>query len=138
MPDGMAPPRAFQKKVVDAIDAVMERVEDLSRLLNEYGYVTPTNRCRDRKGRAGRASRSRTRGGGIMLICNECATGDTESPDARFEGTLREYVRHELVVNDQDEPVHDEGIISEPLGDGRTYRCHSFASEGYDVVWRSR
>ena len=69
-----------------------------------------------------------------MLICTECTAGGTDSPDARFE--RREYVRHELVVNDQDEPVHEEGIISEPLGDGRTYRCLS--CEGYDVVWRSR
>ena len=41
MPDGMAP-EGLPEKVVDAIDAVMERVEQLSRLLDEYGYVTPT------------------------------------------------------------------------------------------------
>ena len=59
----------------------------------------------------------------MALNGDECGAGTDTRPDARFE--RREYVRRETFVDRHDEPVDDEGIISDPLGAERTYRCLS-------------
>ena len=64
-----------------------------------------------------------------MLTCQSCAAGTEAGTDARFE--RREYVRLETIVDAGDEPVHDEGIVSDPLGTERTYRRLSCG--GYEV-----
>ena len=66
----------------------------------------------------------------MALMCDECGAGS--GTDARFE--RREYVRRETFVDRDDQPVDDEGIISDPLGAERTYRCLSCG--GHDVEWR--
>lgn len=68
-----------------------------------------------------------------MLTCGECGAGDKDRPESRFE--RREYVRHEIFVDRNDEPVQDEGIIGDPLGAERTYRCLSCG--GHDVRYVS-
>ena len=66
-----------------------------------------------------------------MLTCSnrECPSNGSEDPGAGFE--RREYVRHEILVDRNDEPKNDEGIITDPLGAERTYRCLSCG--GHDV-----
>lgn len=68
-----------------------------------------------------------------MLICGDCGAGTRDKPDATFE--RREYVRHEIFFNRHDEPVQDEGIIGDPLGAERTYRC--LTCGGHEVRYRS-
>ena len=58
-----------------------------------------------------------------MLTCGSCGAGAEAGTGARFE--RGEYVRLETIVDAGDEPVHDEGVLSEPLGAERTYRCLS-------------
>lgn len=65
-----------------------------------------------------------------MLTCRSCGAGTEAGADARFE--RREYVRMKTIVDPGDEPVHDEGVVSEPLGTESTYRCLSCG--GHDVV----
>ena len=70
----------------------------------------------------------------MALICDECGRQAVKkSPTAPFE--RREYLRHEIFVNRHDEPVQDEGIIGDPLGAERTYRCLSCG--GHDVRYRN-
>ncbi|MDP9480229.1 MAG: hypothetical protein M3R38_31970 [Actinomycetota bacterium] len=65
-----------------------------------------------------------------MLTCRSCGAGrGDDARDARFE--RREYVRLETIVDPDDAPVHDEGVVSEPLGTQTTYRCLSCS--GHDV-----
>ena len=66
-----------------------------------------------------------------MLTCSnrECPSNGPDDPGAGFE--RREYVRHEILVDRDDEPKNDEGIITDPLGAERTYRCLSCG--GHDV-----
>lgn len=64
-----------------------------------------------------------------MLNCGSCGAGAEAGENARFE--RREYVRLETIVNAGGDPVHDEGVVSEPLGAEKTYRCLSCG--GYDV-----
>lgn len=58
-----------------------------------------------------------------MLTCRSCGAGSEAGTDARFE--RREYVRLETIVDAGDDPVHDEGVVSDPLEAERTYRCLS-------------
>ncbi len=67
-----------------------------------------------------------------MLTCRSCGAGGDSEDGARFE--RREYVRLETIVDAGDVPVHDEGIVSDPLGAERTYRCLS--CDGHDVGCR--
>ncbi|QIN85475.1 hypothetical protein GBA63_22500 (plasmid) [Rubrobacter tropicus] len=66
-----------------------------------------------------------------MLTCanSECPSNGPDDPGAGFE--RREYVRREILVDRADEPKDDEGIITDPLGAARTYRCLSCG--GHDV-----
>lgn len=66
-----------------------------------------------------------------MLTCanSGCPSNGPDDPGAGFE--RREYVRHEILVDRNDEPKNDEGIITDPLGAERTYLCLSCG--GHDV-----
>lgn len=67
-----------------------------------------------------------------MLRCQNTDCPSRGLPEARFE--RREYVRQEIIVDRHDEPANDEGVLSDPLGAERTYRCLSCG--GHDVVSR--
>lgn len=66
-----------------------------------------------------------------MLTCSDpaCPSNGPDDPGAGFE--RREYVRQETIVDRNDEPKDDEGIITDPPGAERTYRCLSCG--GHDV-----
>jgi hypothetical protein len=66
-----------------------------------------------------------------VLTCSdpECPSNGPDDPGVGFE--RREYVRRKILVDRNDEPKNDEGIITDPLGAERTYRCLSCG--GHDV-----